>query len=670
MTASTEITTPATVPEVIHHRKWTDYFTFCTDHKVIGIQYLVTAFLFFFIGGAFAEVLRTELATPDPDFVSPELYNQFMTMHGTIMIFLWIVPVGAGFANYLIPLMIGAEDMAFPRLNAVAFWLNPPGGLLLLSSFFVGAPQSGWTSYPPLSLISGKWGEELWILSLLLIGTSSILGSINFITTILKMRIPEMDLYSMPLFCWAMLATSTLVLLSTPVLASALVLLSFDLIAGTSFFNPAGGGDPVVYQHMFWFYSHPAVYIMILPFFGTISEILPVHARKPIFGYRAIAYSSLTICFLGLIVWAHHMFTSGTPGWLRMFFMAATMLIAVPTGIKIFSWCATLWGGKLSLNTSLLFGIGFLSSFLIGGLTGIMLASVPFDIHVHDTYFVVGHFHYVLFGGTAMALFSAVYHWFPKMTGRMYNETLGRIHFVLSFIGLNLTFMPMHELGLLGMNRRIALYDVQFQDLNVLSTAGAYILGISSIPFAINMVWSAFKGQPAGRNPWRALTLEWQTSSPPIIENFEEMPILWSGPYDYGIDMEESELVSRKPDLIRSTIEHILHSSKEIPVLFIRIGFKVLAFTQFFKDFFLPFGGQLSGENRWIKLAELIPWDELEDDYASQFCKGFGAPAKPFRMALGALIIKARLGITDEELVEQIKENPYLQFFIGLEGFQ
>jgi len=536
MTASTEITTPATVPEVIHHRKWTDYFTFCTDHKVIGIQYLVTAFLFFFIGGAFAEVLRTELATPDPDFVSPELYNQFMTMHGTIMIFLWIVPVGAGFANYLIPLMIGAEDMAFPRLNAVAFWLNPPGGLLLLSSFFVGAPQSGWTSYPPLSLISGKWGEELWILSLLLIGTSSILGSINFITTILKMRIPEMDLYSMPLFCWAMLATSTLVLLSTPVLASALVLLSFDLIAGTSFFNPAGGGDPVVYQHMFWFYSHPAVYIMILPFFGTISEILPVHARKPIFGYRAIAYSSLTICFLGLIVWAHHMFTSGTPGWLRMFFMAATMLIAVPTGIKIFSWCATLWGGKLSLNTSLLFGIGFLSSFLIGGLTGIMLASVPFDIHVHDTYFVVGHFHYVLFGGTAMALFAAVYHWFPKMTGRMYNETLGRIHFVLSFIGLNLTFMPMHELGLLGMNRRIALYDVQFQDLNVLSTAGAYILGISSIPFAINMVWSAFKGQPAGRNPWRALTLEWQTSSPPIIENFEEMPILWSGPYDYGID--------------------------------------------------------------------------------------------------------------------------------------
>ncbi len=524
----------------IHHpqRKWTDYFTFCTDHKVIGIQYLVTSFLFFFIGGSFAEVMRTELATPDPDIVSPELYNQLMTLHGTIMIFLWIVPAGAAFANYLIPLMIGAEDMAFPRLNAVAFWLTPPGGALLISSFFVGAPQSGWTSYPPLSLISGKWGEEIWILSVLLVGTSSILGAINFVTTILKMRIKDMDLHSMPLFCWAMLATSSLILLSTPVLAAALILLSFDLIAGTSFFNPTGGGDPVVYQHLFWFYSHPAVYIMILPFFGVVSEVLPVHSRKPIFGYRAIAYSSLAISFLGLIVWAHHMFTSGTPGWLRMFFMATTMLIAVPTGIKIFGWCATLWGGKISLNTAMLFSIGFLASFLMGGLTGVMVASVPFDIHVHDTYFVVGHFHYVLFGGSALALFSGLYHWFPKMTGKMVNEPLGRLHFALTFIGLNLTFMPMHELGLLGMNRRIALYDPQFQSLNQLSTLGAYIMAVSTVPLVINVFWSLWKGEDAGRNPWRALTLEWQTSSPPIIENFEEEPILWSGPYDFGIDTE------------------------------------------------------------------------------------------------------------------------------------
>lgn len=517
-------------------RRLIDYFTFNTDHKVIGIQYLVTSFLFYFIGGAFAEAMRTELATPNPDFLSPELYNQMFTLHGTIMIFLWIVPAGAAFANYLIPLMIGAEDMAFPRLNAVAFWLLPPGGLLLIASLLVGAPQAGWTSYPPLSLMTGKWGQEMWILSILLLGTSSILGAINFATTILKMRIKDMDLHSMPLFCWSMLATSALILLSTPVLASALILLSFDLIAGTSFFNPAGGGDPVVYQHLFWFYSHPAVYIMILPFFGVISEVIPVHSRKPIFGYRAIAYSSLAISFLGLIVWAHHMFTSGTPGWLRMFFMATTMLVAVPTGIKVFSWCATMWGGKISLNTPMLFAIGFVSSFLIGGLTGVMLASVPFDIHVHDTYFVVGHFHYVLFGGSALALFAGFYHWFPKMTGKNYNETLGRLHFILTFLGFNITFMPMHQLGLMGMNRRIALYDPSFQPLNLISTAGAYLLAISTIPFIINVVWSLLKGTKAERNPWNALTLEWQTASPPVMENFEEEPILWSGPYDYGID--------------------------------------------------------------------------------------------------------------------------------------
>lgn len=535
--------TTNTVSETSNHkeRKLIDYFTFNTDHKVIGIQYLVTSFLFYFIGGAFAEVVRTELATPDPDIVSPELYNQLFTLHGTIMIFLWIVPAGAGFANYLIPLMIGAEDMAFPRLNAVAFWMVPPGGVLLLSSFLVGAPQSGWTSYPPLSLMSGKWGEEFWIVSLLLLGTSSILGGINFAATILKMRMKDMDLHSMPLFCWAMLATSALILLSTPVLAGALILLSFDLIAGTSFFNPTGGGDPVVYQHLFWFYSHPAVYIMILPFFGLVSEVIPVHSRKPIFGYRAIAYSSLAISFLGLIVWAHHMFTSGTPGWLRMFFMATTMLIAVPTGIKIFSWCATMWGGKIELNSPMLFAMGFVSSFLIGGLTGVMVASVPFDIHVHDTYFVVGHFHYVLFGGSALALFSGFYHWFPKMTGKNYNEGLGQLHFILTFIGLNITFMPMHQLGLMGMNRRIALYDVEFQPLNLLSTAGAYVMAVSTIPFIINVVWSLAKGTQAERNPWRALTLEWQTASPPIIENFEEEPVLWSGPYDYGIDDEETE---------------------------------------------------------------------------------------------------------------------------------
>jgi cytochrome c oxidase subunit 1 len=463
------------------------------------------------------------------------------TVHGTVMIFLWIVPAGAGLANYLIPLMIGAKDMAFPRLNAVAFWMIPPGGLLLMASFFVGAPQAGWTSYPPLSLMTGKAGEEIWILSILILGTSSILGAMNFLATILKMRMPEMGFFDLPLFCWSMLATGAMILISTPVLAAALIMLSFDLIVDTSFFDPTGGGDPIVYQHMFWFYSHPAVYIMILPFFGAISEILPVHARKPIFGYRAIAFSSLAISFLGLIVWAHHMFSSGTPGWLRMFFMATTMIIAVPTGIKVFGWCATIWGGKIRLNSAMLFGMGFVSAFLIGGLSGVMLASVPFDIHVHDSYFIVAHLHYVLFGGSVLGLFAAIYHWFPKMTGKYLNETWGRIHFVLTFIGLNLTFLPMHQLGLEGMNRRIAIYDAEFQTLNIICTVGSYILAVSTFPFLINLVWAVFKGEKAGANPWKALTLEWQTTSPPLIENFEEEPVLWSGPYDYGIDASEEE---------------------------------------------------------------------------------------------------------------------------------
>lgn len=516
-------------------RRWWHYFTFSIDHKVIGIQYIVTAFVFFLIGGVMAGIVRAELTTPDPDLISPDLYNSIFTVHGTIMIFLWIVPAGAGFANYLIPLMIGAKDMAFPRLNAVAFWLIPPSGILLLLSFLVESPQAGWTSYPPLSLVSGKIGEEIWILSVLLSGTASILGAVNFGITIFKMRVPGMSLNQMPLLCWAMIATSALILLSTPVLAGALVLLSFDLLAGTSFFNPSGGGDPVVYQHLFWFYSHPAVYIMVLPFFGIISEVIPVHSRKPIFGYQAIAYSSLAISFLGLIVWAHHMYTSGTPGWLRMFFMIATMVIAVPTGIKVFSWLATMWGGKLRLNSAMLFAMGFVSTFVIGGVTGVMLAAVPFDIHVHDTYFVVAHFHYVLFGGAVFGIYAGMYHWFPKMTGRMINETWGRVHFVLTLIGANLTFMPMHVLGLQGMPRRVAMYDPKFADLNVVCTVGTVILAVSTIPFVINAVWSWAKGPKAPANPWEALTLEWMTSSPPPIENFHHTPVLLTGPYDYGM---------------------------------------------------------------------------------------------------------------------------------------
>jgi cytochrome c oxidase subunit 1 len=520
--------------------KWYHYFTFNVDHKVIGIQYLVTSFIFYLIGGFMAVLMRTELATANSDFLNPDLYNAFLTNHGTIMIFLWIVPAAiGGFGNYLIPLMIGARDMAFPKLNAIAFWLNPPAGALLLGSFFFGGAQAGWTSYPPLSVITANAAQTMWILAIVLVGTSSILGSVNFLVTIWKMRVPSLKWDQMPLFIWAMVATSILALFSTPVLAAGLILLLFDINFGTSFFNPDAGGNVVVYQHLFWFYSHPAVYLMILPIFGIMSEVIPVHARKPIFGYKAIAYSSLTICLVGLFVWVHHMFTSGTPPWMRIFFTISTLIVAVPTGIKIFSWVATLWGGKIRYTSAMLFAVGLLAMFVFGGLSGVTLGAAPFDIHVHDTYYVVGHFHYVLFGGSVFGIYAAVYHWFPKMTGHMLNEKLGKVHFVLTFIGTILTFTPMHQLGMQGMPRRVAMYDPQFEGLNQLVTVGAYILAVSVIPFYFNVIWSWSRGPKAGPNPWDAKTLEWTTASPPIIENWEVLPVVTNGPYDYGFDPKD-----------------------------------------------------------------------------------------------------------------------------------
>jgi len=520
--------------------KWYDYFTFNVDHKVIGIQYLVTSFIFYLIGGFMAVLMRTELATANSDFLNPDLYNAFLTNHGTIMIFLWIVPAAiGGFGNYLIPLMIGARDMAFPKLNAIAFWLNPPAGALLLGSFFFGGAQAGWTSYPPLSLITANAAQTMWILAIVLVGTSSILGSVNFLITIWKMRVPSLEWDQLPLFCWAMVATSILALFSTPVLAAGLILLLFDINFGTSFFRPDAGGNVIVYQHLFWFYSHPAVYLMILPIFGIMSEVIPVHARKPIFGYKAIAYSSLTICIVGLFVWVHHMFTSGTPPWMRIFFTISTLIVAVPTGIKIFSWVATLWGGKIRFTSAMLFAVGLLAMFVFGGLSGVTLGTAPFDIHVHDTYYVVGHFHYVLFGGSVFGIYAAVYHWFPKITGHMLNEKLGQVHFALTFIGTILTFTPMHQLGMQGMPRRVAMYDPQFEALNQLVTVGAYILAVSVIPFYLNVIWSWSKGKKAGPNPWDAKTLEWTTASPPIIENWDVLPVVTHGPYEYGFDPQD-----------------------------------------------------------------------------------------------------------------------------------
>jgi len=531
--------------------KWYHYFWYNTDHKVIGIQYLVLSFAFYLVAGVMALFMRAELYTANPDVVDPNTYNALLTNHGTMMIFFWVVPAAiGGFGNYLVPLMIGAKDMAFPNLNAIAFWLNPPAGLLLLTSLFFGGAQSGWTAYPPLSLVTNNLGQTFWILAIVLVGTSSILGAVNFLITIYKLKIPNMRWDQVPLFCWAMVATSFLALFSTPVLAAGLILLLFDINFGTGFFRPEMGGNVVVYQHLFWFYSHPAVYLMILPIFGIMSEVISTHARKPIFGYKAIAYSSLAICFVGLFVWVHHMFTSGTPPWMRMFFTISTLIVAVPTGVKIFGWVATLWGGKIRFTTPMLFAVGLLAMFVFGGLSGVTLGTAPFDLHVHDTYYVVAHFHYVLFGGSVFGLYAAIYHWFPKMTGRMYNELLGKIHFVLTFIGTNLTFLPMHQLGLQGMPRRIAMYDPQFEALNQICTYGSMILGLSILPFLINMLWSWGWGPRAERNPWRSLTLEWQTTSPPAIENFEEAPIVWAGPYDYGIDTQADDAELTVEDML------------------------------------------------------------------------------------------------------------------------
>ena len=525
---------------------WLRYLSFSVDHKVIGIQYLVCGFAFYLIGGAMAGAIRTELLSPVSDFMARDVYNQILTLHGTVMIFLWIVPVVNGaFGNYLIPFYVGARDMAYPRLNAVAFWLIPPAGLMLISSYFItGAAQSGWTAYPPLSITTPATGQIIWILSVLLLGGSSIFGGINFIATILKLRRPGLKLMQLPMYCWAMLGTSILVVLSTPVLAGTLIMLSFDIVAHTGFFNPGMGGNVVVYQHLFWFYSHPAVYIMVLPAFGLVSEILPVHCRKPLFGYTTMVYSIMAIVGLGLVVWAHHMFTSGTPPWMRLFFTIATAFIAVPTGIKFFNWLATLWGGRISLNSAVLFSCGFIVNFVLGGITGVALAQVPFDVHVHDTYFVVAHFHYIVYGGSVFVIFASIYHWYPKITGRMLDEHLGRLHFLLTFVGFNLCFAPQHWLGLNGMPRRVAEYDPQFQLVNQISSAGALLMAISTLPFLWNVIASAFYGAIAGDNPWRALTPEWLTSSPPPVENWKGEPPLVTHPYGYGTPANEIDLNS------------------------------------------------------------------------------------------------------------------------------
>ena len=535
---------------------WRRYFRFNTDAKVIGIQYIAAALLFLLVGGLLAMIMRGELITPPADLVDPTVYNGLYTMHGTVMLFLFLFPVLNGFNNLLIPPMIGAPDMAFPRLNALAFWLFPVFGVILMASFLVpGGPSgSGWWAYPPLStqnpLGHALNGQLLWILAVALSGVSSIMGAVNFCTTIIRMRAPGMGWFKMPIFCWTALAAQLIQLMGLPVLTAGAVMLLFDLSFGTSFFKPEGGGDPMLYQHFFWFYSHPAVYVMALPIFGVFSELFPVYARKPLFGYKVVAIASFAITVLSLIVWVHHMFYSGTPQWMRNVFMVTTMLIAVPTGIKVFAWIATLWRGSIRLSTPMLFCLAGLFNFIFAGITGVMLATVPVDIHVGNTYFVVGHFHYVIFNMITFGVFAAIYHWFPKFTGRMYYEGLGKLHFILTFIGSTLNFLPMHWAGLMGMPRRVASYDPEFASANVLASLGAFLLGVATIPFLLNIVSSWVRGPKAPPNPWNAIGLEWLLPSPPPAENFEaDVPTVISGPYGYGLGrplVEDQERFERR----------------------------------------------------------------------------------------------------------------------------
>jgi cytochrome c oxidase subunit 1 len=498
-----------------------------TDHKKIGILYLVNSFVFFIIGGVLALAVRVELAAPGIQFLNEDLYNQAFTMHASLMLFLFVIPILAGFGNYAVPLMIGAPDMAFPRINALSFWMLPLAGLLIAAGFLVegGAAQAGWTSYPPLaSAAFTGTGTDLWLMGVTLIGTSSILGGINFLVTIFKMRAPGMTLFRMPIMAWTVLVTSVLVVMATPVLTSALIMLFIDRNYGGSFFDPAAGGNAVLWQNVFWFYSHPAVYIMVLPAMGIVSEVLPVFSRKPLFGYKAFVFATAGIGALGFSVWAHHMFTTGAV--FLPFFSLMTFLIAVPTGVKMFNWIATLYRGQLRFDTPLLYALGFLTMFLIGGINGAFSAAVPVDFALHDTYFVVAHLHYVLFGGSVFAVFAGVYYWFPKMFGRKLNETLGKVQFVLLFIGFNLTFFPMHQLGLAGMPRRIADYSASagWNDLNLVATVGGFTIAAGMLPFLFNVFISLRSGQPAGDDPWEGNTLEWATSSPPPAYNFDHLP--------------------------------------------------------------------------------------------------------------------------------------------------
>ena len=499
------------------------------DHKRIGALYGITAFIFFLIGGLEALMIRIQLMKPENDFVSPDFYNQLFTMHGTTMVFLAIMPLSASFFNFLVPLMIGARDVAFPRLNAFSYWVFLLGGIFINLSFFMGgAPDTGWFGYSNLTAktYSPGVGVDFWAVGLQILGVASLAAAFNFIVTIINMRAPGMTFMRLPVFVWMTLVTSFLIILAFPVITVALVFLLFDRFTGTHFFVPEAGADPLLWQHLFWLFGHPEVYILILPAMGIISEVLPTFSRKPLFGYAVVVYSGIFIGFMGWGVWSHHMFSVGLGPLADSFFAITTMLIAIPTGVKIFNWLATIWGGKVTLSTAMLFAVGFIGMFTMGGLSGFMHASPPADLQQTDTYFVVAHIHYVLFGGAIMGIFAGIYYWFPKMTGRFLHEGLGKLHFWTMIIGMNVAFFPMHFVGLLGMPRRIYTYppDMGFDWMNMLSTIGVFVIAGSLLVFMVNWLNSIRNGKPAGADPWGAPTLEWAIPSPPPPHNFGSLP--------------------------------------------------------------------------------------------------------------------------------------------------
>ena len=507
-----------------------------TDHKRIALLYLMSITFFFFLGGLFAVLIRLELLTPQGDFVQAETYNKLFTMHGVIMIFFFLIPsIPASLGNFLVPMMVGAKDLAFPRINLLSWYIYVVGGLFTLGAVLAGGVDTGWTFYTPYSTTYSNGYVIATGVGAFITGFSSILTGLNFIVTIHKMRAPGLTWFRLPLFIWAHYAASLIMMLGTPVIAITLVLLALERAFHIGIFDPALGGDPVLFQHLFWFYSHPAVYIMILPAMGVISELVSCFSRKYIFGYQFVAYSSIGIAVLGFLVWGHHMFVSGQSVYAGLIFSMLSFLVAIPSAIKVFNWIATLYKGSISFQSPMLYAFGFLGLFTIGGLTGLFLAAVGLDVHVHDTYFVVAHFHYIMVGGTVMAYMGGVHYWWPKISGRLYPEGWAKFSALVVFVGFNLTFFPQFILGYMGMPRRYHAYPEEFQVLNVMSSAGASILGIGYLIPMIYLIWSLRYGPQASANPWGATGLEWRTPSPPPTENFTEVPVVNEGPYEYSI---------------------------------------------------------------------------------------------------------------------------------------